>query len=312
MLAQRRGLSLYVSITGITGTRAPIAEQVAAAVARLRRHTRLPVAVGFGIRTPAQAAAMAKVADAVVIGSALVSHIADALDDHGRARRARRQPARPGRRARGRRTQRPEWPDMNWLTDYVRPKIKALVRSNRPEVPENLWVHCPSCERMIFHRDLESNQRVCTHCGHHFRVGPEFRFQTLFDDGAWTRIELPKVPTDPLKFRDRKRYAERLKEAQGRTGKPDAIEAAHGRIDGLPAVIAVMNFEFMAGSMGCALGDGLLAARALRAAGSGVHRDYRLGRRAHAGGRALADADAAHHHRGRGGQGSRACRTSRS
>ena len=152
---------------------------------------------------------------------------------------------------------------MNWLTDYVRPKIKALVRSNRPEVPENLWVHCPSCERMIFHRDLESNQRVCTHCGHHFRVGPEFRFTTLFDDGAWTRIELPKAPTDPLKFRDRKRYVERLKEAQSRTGRPDAIEAAHGRIEGLPAVIAVMNFDFMAGSMGCALGEGMLAAARL-------------------------------------------------
>ena len=105
---------------------------------------------------------------------------------------------------------------MNWLTDYVRPKIKALVRSNRPEVPENLWVHCPSCERMIFHRDLETNQRVCTHCGHHFRVGPEFRFQTLFDDGAWTRIELPKAPTDPLKFRDRRRYAERTYLASSR------------------------------------------------------------------------------------------------
>jgi acetyl-CoA carboxylase carboxyl transferase subunit beta len=152
---------------------------------------------------------------------------------------------------------------MNWLTDYVRPKIKALVRSNRPEIPENLWVHCPSCERMIFHRDLESNQRVCTHCNHHFRVGPEFRFKALFDEGSWTRIDLPKVPTDPLKFRDRKRYAERLKEAQSRTGNPDAIEAAHGQIEGLPAVIAVMNFDFMAGSMGCALGEGMLAAARL-------------------------------------------------
>jgi acetyl-CoA carboxylase carboxyl transferase subunit beta len=152
---------------------------------------------------------------------------------------------------------------MNWLTDYVRPKIKALVRSNRPEVPENLWVHCPSCEHMIFHRDLESNQRVCNHCGHHFRVGPEFRFKALFDEGSWTRIELPKAPTDPLKFRDRKRYVERLKEAQSRTGSPDAIEAAHGRIEGLPAVIAVMNFDFMAGSMGCALGEGMLAAARL-------------------------------------------------
>ena len=152
---------------------------------------------------------------------------------------------------------------MNWLTDYVRPKIKALVRSNRPEVPENLWVNCPSCERMIFHRDLETNQRVCPHCAHHFRVGPDYRFRTLFDDDSWTRIELPKVETDPLKFRDRKRYAERLKEAQSRTGNTDAIEAAHGQIEGLPAVMAVMNFDFMAGSMGCALGEGMLAAARL-------------------------------------------------
>jgi len=152
---------------------------------------------------------------------------------------------------------------MNWLTDYVPTKIKALVRSNRPDVPENLWANCPSCERMIFHRDLESNQRVCPHCNHHFRVGPDYRFQSLFDADSWTKIELPRVATDPLKFRDRRRYVERLKEAQSKTGKPDAIEAAHGRIDGLPAVISVMNFDFMAGSMGCALGEGLLAAARL-------------------------------------------------
>jgi acetyl-CoA carboxylase carboxyl transferase subunit beta len=152
---------------------------------------------------------------------------------------------------------------MNWLTNYVRPKIKALVRSNRPDVPENLWIHCPSCERMVFHRDLDANQDVCSHCDHHFRVGPEFRFRALFDDGSWTRIELPKAPVDPLKFRDRKRYSERLREAQSKTGQSDAIEAAHGRISGLPVVIAVMNFDFMAGSMGCALGEGLLAAARL-------------------------------------------------
>jgi acetyl-CoA carboxylase carboxyl transferase subunit beta len=152
---------------------------------------------------------------------------------------------------------------MNWLTNYVRPTLKALVRSNRPEVPENLWINCPSCEKMIFHRDLEANQRVCPHCGHHFRVGPDYRFRTLFDEGSWTRIELPKVQADPLKFRDRKRYSERLKEAQSQTGSQDAIEAAHGKIDGLPAVIAVMNFDFMAGSMGCALGEGLLTAARL-------------------------------------------------
>jgi acetyl-CoA carboxylase carboxyl transferase subunit beta len=152
---------------------------------------------------------------------------------------------------------------MNWLTNYVRPTIKALVRRDRPDVPEDLWIHCPSCERMIFHRDLDANQEVCSHCDHHFRVGPEFRFKALFDDGSWTRIEMPKSVADPLKFRDRKRYSERLKEAQSKTGQSDAIEAAHGRIGGLPVVIAVMNFEFMAGSMGCALGEGLLAAARL-------------------------------------------------
>ncbi|MEZ5864741.1 MAG: acetyl-CoA carboxylase, carboxyltransferase subunit beta [Geminicoccaceae bacterium] len=153
---------------------------------------------------------------------------------------------------------------MNWLTNYVRPRFRALVRSGtKPEVPENLWHQCSSCERMIFHRDLEANQRVCPHCGHHMRVGPEYRFQSLFDEGSWSRIELPKVPLDPLKFRDSKRYADRLKEAQGKTRTQDALEAAHGRIDGLPAVVAVMNFEFMAGSMGAAVGEAFVTAARL-------------------------------------------------
>jgi acetyl-CoA carboxylase carboxyl transferase subunit beta len=152
---------------------------------------------------------------------------------------------------------------LNWLTNYVRPKIRALVRSNRPEVPENLWHQCTACERMVFHRDLEANQRVCPHCGHHLRVGPEFRFKTLLDEGSWQRIELPKVPLDPLKFRDRKRYTDRLKEAQAKTSAQDAIEAAHGRIDGLPVVLAVMSFDFMGGSMGQALGEGLITAARL-------------------------------------------------
>ena len=151
---------------------------------------------------------------------------------------------------------------MNWLTNYVRPKIKALVGS-KPEVPENLWVNCPACEKMIFHRDLAANQQVCPHCDHHFRVGPNFRFNALFDEDSWQPIELPTSNPDPLKFRDRKRYSERLREAQSKTGRSDAVEAAHGKIADLPAVIAVMNFEFMAGSMGVALGEGLLAAARL-------------------------------------------------
>ena len=151
---------------------------------------------------------------------------------------------------------------MNWLTNYVRPKIKALVGS-KPEVPENLWVNCQSCEKMIFHRDLAANSQVCPHCDRHFRVGPDFRFNALFDPGSWHQIELPKSEPDPLKFRDRKRYTDRLKEAQTKTGRSDAVEAAHGKIGGQAAVIAVMNFEFMAGSMGVALGEGLLAAARL-------------------------------------------------
>ena len=156
---------------------------------------------------------------------------------------------------------------MNWLTNFVRPKIKALVRT-RPDVPDNLWAHCPTCERMIFHRDLDANQRVCPHCEHHFRVGPEFRFKQLFDEDRWHRIELPKMPLDPLKFRDRKRYADRLKEAAAASGTSDALEAAHGQIGDLPAVVGVMNFDFMGGSMGTALGEGLIAAARLALTGA--------------------------------------------
>jgi acetyl-CoA carboxylase carboxyl transferase subunit beta len=150
----------------------------------------------------------------------------------------------------------------NWLTDYVRPKIRALVSRN-PDVPDDLWRQCTSCERMIFHRDFEQAQRVCPHCGHHMRVEPIFRFQSLFDADSWQQIEVPRVPADPLKFRDQKKYADRLKEAQTKTGKHDALEAAHGKIDGIPAVIAVMDFQFMAGSMGTGVGEAFLAAARL-------------------------------------------------
>jgi acetyl-CoA carboxylase carboxyl transferase subunit beta len=152
---------------------------------------------------------------------------------------------------------------VSWLTDYVRPKIRALYTRDKPDVPENLWHQCPSCERMVFHRDLEASQRVCPHCDHHMRVGPEYRFAALFDEGSWERIEMPRSPPDPLRFRDQKKYVDRLKEAQARTKAADALEAALGRVDGLAAVIAVMNFDFMAGSMGTSLGEGfVVAARA--------------------------------------------------
>ena len=150
---------------------------------------------------------------------------------------------------------------MNWLTNFVRPKIRALVR--KPDIPENLWEKCESCEQMIFRRELEANQYVCQHCGFHMRLAPKARLGALFDDGEYQLIELPKAPLDPLKFRDSRRYTERLKEAQARTKENDAVLVAHGKIGEIGVVVAVFDFAFMAGSMGVAVGEALIAAARL-------------------------------------------------
>ena len=151
---------------------------------------------------------------------------------------------------------------MNWLTNFVLPKIRAVVA--KKDVPDNLWHKCPGCGQMLFHRELEANLYVCGSCGHHLRLPAERRLATLFDDGRYLRIELPRTVVDPLKFRDRKRYAERLKEAQAKSGgSRDALVVAHGQIGGVPAVIAVFDFDFMGGSMGIAVGEGLLSAARL-------------------------------------------------
>ena len=150
---------------------------------------------------------------------------------------------------------------MNWLTNYVRPKLQALVRPK--EVPENLWKKCPACGHMIFHRDLEKTLNVCQHCGHHLRLAVARRLEMLFDDGKYQRIELPKSPDDPLKFKDQKRYSDRLKETRARTGEQDAIVVAHGRMGAMGVVVAAFNFDFQGGSMGVAVGEGLVAAAEL-------------------------------------------------
>jgi acetyl-CoA carboxylase carboxyl transferase subunit beta len=150
---------------------------------------------------------------------------------------------------------------MSWLTEYVRPKIRTLFASR--EVPENLWRQCPECQQMIFHTDLEKNLKVCPHCGHHMRATALERLAWTFDEGSWTRIELPKAPADPLRFRDGKRYPDRLKEARDSTHLDDALLVAHGTISGQRAVVAAMAFEFMAGSMGAAVGEGIVAAARL-------------------------------------------------
>ena len=150
---------------------------------------------------------------------------------------------------------------MSWLAEYVRPKIRTLL--GRREVPDDLWVQCPNCQQMLFTRDLERNLKVCSSCQHHMRPTAAERLSYTFDDGACTRIELPRAPADPLKFRDSKRYTDRLKEARERTGLDDAILVAHGAVGGHRAVVAAMAFEFMAGSMGAAVGEAIVAAAKL-------------------------------------------------
>jgi len=153
---------------------------------------------------------------------------------------------------------------MNWLTNFVRPKLRALV--NRKDVPDNLWHKCPNCDQMIFHRDLETNLFVCQHCNHHMRLGAKKRLEMLFDDGAYQRIELPKPTVDPLKFRDQKRYTDRLRDARAGTEEDDAIIVAHGKMGDMPIVVAAFDFGFMGGSMGMAVGDGIIAAARLAVA----------------------------------------------
>lgn len=147
---------------------------------------------------------------------------------------------------------------MNWLSNIIPPRIQSLVQPK--EVPDNLWTKCPSCDGMLFHRDLKANANVCYHCGHHMRITVKERFKLLFDGGTYTKLETPDVPFDPLKFKDRKKYADRLKEARAKTGLKDAITIGKGTIGGQSTVIAAFNFSFMGGSMGAAVGEGLVKA----------------------------------------------------
>ena len=150
----------------------------------------------------------------------------------------------------------------SWLSNFVLPKIRTLV--GRKEVPDNLWRQCPGCEQTLFQKDLVADLMVCRHCGHHFRIGSGERFRMLFDSAAFETVEMPKTAVDPLRFRDRKRYTERLREAHAASGAgSEAIAVGRGRIGGVPAVIAAFDFAFMGGSMGVAVGEALVAAARL-------------------------------------------------
>ena len=147
---------------------------------------------------------------------------------------------------------------MNWITNYVRPKINSLF--SRREVPENLWTKCPECGTMLFHRELSANLNVCSTCDHHMAITPRDRFAALFDGGIFTEVKVPEPVTDPLHFRDQKKYSDRIKAAQKSSGEKDAMLVAEGEISRTPIVAAAQDFGFMAGSMGMYVGNAIIAA----------------------------------------------------
>jgi acetyl-CoA carboxylase carboxyl transferase subunit beta len=144
---------------------------------------------------------------------------------------------------------------MNWISNVVRPKIRSFLKR---EVPENLWVKCPETGQMVFYKDLEANQFVIPGSNYHMRMSATARLKSLFDDEAWSDIEIPEVPVDPLKFRDERRYVDRLKDARARTGLKDAIKLGFGNLEALPVVAAVQDFDFMGGSLGMAAGEAVI------------------------------------------------------
>ncbi len=157
---------------------------------------------------------------------------------------------------------------MSWLSNLTPPGIKAMFR--RPDdATDSLWVKCPGCGQMLFGQDLEKALHVCAQCGHHHRQPAEARLKALFDGGVFRDIDVPPPIEDPLGFRDEKKYADRLKEYRRKTGRPDAMRAAIGEIDGMTSVAAVQDFDFMGGSMGMALGETMIRA-AETAVGAGA------------------------------------------
>ena len=145
---------------------------------------------------------------------------------------------------------------MNWISDVVRPRIKTLFKR---ETPDNLWIKCPDTGQMVFHKDVEANLWVIPGSNHHLRMGAQDRLRSVFD-GEFEEIALPDVPADPLKFRDEKRYVDRLKENRAKTGMQDAVRVAVGAMGGLETTVAVQDFAFMGGSLGMASGEAIVIA----------------------------------------------------
>jgi acetyl-CoA carboxylase carboxyl transferase subunit beta len=145
---------------------------------------------------------------------------------------------------------------MNWISNVVRPKIRSFL--SKRETPENLWIKCPESGQLVFYKDVEANQFVIPGSDYHMRMTATSRLKSMFDNATWFDIAVPEVPVDPLKFRDERRYVDRLKDARTKTGMNDAVKLGYGKLDGFGVVIGVQDFEFMGGSLGMAAGEAVI------------------------------------------------------
>jgi acetyl-CoA carboxylase carboxyl transferase subunit beta len=146
---------------------------------------------------------------------------------------------------------------MNWIDNFVRPKIRSILGQKR-DIGENLWVKDPESGEMVFYRELEANQWVVPNSGYHMKIKPVDRLKTFLDDGAYDLVPVASVPVDPLKFRDQKRYTDRLKENRTKTGFEDSVIVATGKLLERDVTVAIQDFDFMGGSLGMAAGQGII------------------------------------------------------
>ena len=144
---------------------------------------------------------------------------------------------------------------INWISNVVRPKIRSFLKR---DTPQNLWIKCPESGQLVFSKDVEANLFVIPGSGHHMRMATNARLASMFDDGVYEEIALPEVPLDPLKFRDEKKYVDRLRDAKAKTSLVDAVKIAYGKVEALSLTIGVQDFDFMGGSLGMAAGEGVI------------------------------------------------------
>ena len=144
---------------------------------------------------------------------------------------------------------------MNWLTNVVRPKIRNILKR---ETPDNLWIKCPDTGQLVFYKDVESNQFVIPGSNYHMRMSADARLKSIFDNETWYDVALPEVTADPLKFRDERKYVDRIRDARAKTGLHDSVKVGFGKLEGSAVVVAVQDFDFMGGSLGMAAGEAIV------------------------------------------------------